>query len=249
MLVLSIFINSGLILLLTIAVRGEGFIGRGLTIENSAGPSKGQAVALVSASNHSAFYRCSFLGYQDTLFVQYNAQFYKECDIYGTVDTVFGNANAVFQNCTFYARLPLTGQSNVFTAQGRNEKDGEGGISIIACRFTAAPELTPMKKMVKTYLGRPWMKYSRTIVMSSYIDDVVDPLGWLEMNGSFALSTLYYREYMNTGPGSKTSNRVEWPGYGVINDSTEADQFTVENFIGGLEWLPETSIPFFRGLL
>ncbi|KAL5701123.1 pectinesterase [Ranunculus cassubicifolius] len=233
----------------TVAVRGEGFIARDLTIENSSGPAKGQAVALVSSSNHSAFYRCSFLGYQDTLYVQSNAQFYKECDIYGTVDVVFGDANAVFQSCTFYARIPLQGQENVFTAQGRNSTTSRGGISIIGSKFTAAPELIPMKHLIKTYFGRPWQKYSRTIVMNSYIDDVVDPRGWLEMNGDFALSTLYYREYMNTGPSSDTSNRVRWPGYGLINSSTEAQQFTVATFIAGLEWLPETAIPFFRGLL
>ncbi|KAL5701124.1 pectinesterase [Ranunculus cassubicifolius] len=229
----------------TVSVNGEGFVAIELTIENSSGPTKNQAVALVSTSNHSAFYRCSFLGYQDTLYAHSNTQFYKECDIYGTVDTVFGDAKAVFQNCTFYARLPLHGQENVFTAQGRNSTTSGGGISIIASKFTAAPELLPMKHLIKTYFGRPWQLYSRTVVMDSYIDDVLHPRGWLEMNGSFALSTLYYREYRNNGPGSDTSNRVRWPGYGVINSSTEAQQFTVADFIGGLEWLPETTIPFF----
>lgn len=80
--------------------------------------------------------------------------------------------------------------------------------------------------------------------MISYIDDLVDPAGWLDWNGTFALSTLYYGEYENRGPGSETSGRVTWPGYRVIEDSSNASQFTVEAFIQGNEWLKYTDIPF-----
>ncbi|KAK6286113.1 hypothetical protein POUND7_012292 [Theobroma cacao] len=51
----------------TVAVVGNGFIAKDITFENSAGPSKHQAVALRSRSDLSAFYKCSFVGYQDTL--------------------------------------------------------------------------------------------------------------------------------------------------------------------------------------
>ncbi|KAJ8749596.1 hypothetical protein K2173_026245 [Erythroxylum novogranatense] len=45
----------------TVAVVGNGFIAKGITFENGAGPSKHQAVALRSGSDLSAFYKCSFL--------------------------------------------------------------------------------------------------------------------------------------------------------------------------------------------
>ncbi|KAK1306297.1 Pectinesterase 2 [Acorus calamus] len=38
--------------------------------------------------------------------------------------------------------------------------------------------------------------------------DLVHPAGWLEWNGNFALDTLYYAEFKNTGPGSKMSRRI-----------------------------------------
>lgn len=85
--------------------------------------------------------------------------------------------------------------------------------------------------------------------MRSYIDDSVDPAGWLEWNGTFALKTLYYGEYMNRGPGSNTSGRVTWPGYRVITNSTEASQFTVRAFLQGTEWLNSTEIPYFADLI
>ncbi|GJU11264.1 pectinesterase 2-like protein, partial [Tanacetum coccineum] len=87
----------------TLAVVEDGFIGRGITVRNTAGPGNHQAVALRSGSDLSVFYQCSFEGYQDTLYVHSNRQFYKNCDIYGTVDFIFGNAAAVLQNCNIYA--------------------------------------------------------------------------------------------------------------------------------------------------
>ncbi|XP_077218162.1 pectinesterase-like [Tasmannia lanceolata] len=231
----------------TVAVVGDRFLARDITFENSAGPSKHQAVAVRCGADFSAFYRCSFVGYQDTLYVHSLRQFYRECDIYGTVDFIFGDAAVVFQNCNLYARKPDPNQKNIFTAQGRVDPNENTGISIQNCKVTAASDLIPVKSSFKTYLGRPWKNYSRTIFMESFLDDLIDPAGWLEWSGDFALSTLYYREYKNRGPGANTSARVTWPGYKAITNSTEANLFTVENFIQGSEWLTSTTIPFYSG--
>ncbi|EPS62329.1 pectinesterase [Genlisea aurea] len=232
----------------TVAVVGNGFIATGITIENYAGAVKHQAVALRSGADFSAFYRCSFVGYQDTLYVYSNRQFFRQCDIYGTVDFIFGNAAVVFQNCSLYARRPLDNQQNIFTAQGREDPNQNTGISILNCKVAAAADLLPVVTQFQTYLGRPWKQYSRTVYLLSKIESVVDPKGWLEWNGTFALSTLYYGEYQNRGPGSNTSGRVNWPGYHVINSSAEASQFTVENFIQGSLWLPSSGLPFYLNL-
>ncbi|XP_019428700.1 PREDICTED: pectinesterase-like [Lupinus angustifolius] len=232
----------------TVAVVGQGFIAKGITFENSAGPDKHQAVALRSGADFSVFYNCSFIGYQDTLYVHSLRQFYRQCDIYGTVDFIFGNAAVVFQNCNLYARKPNENQKNLFTAQGREDPNQNTGISILNCKVAAAADLIPVKSSFKNYLGRPWKLYSRTVFLKSYIDDLIDPAGWLEWNETFALDTLYYGEYMNKGPGSKISGRVAWPGYRVINNSIEASQFTVGQFIQGNDWLNSTGVPFFANL-
>ncbi|KAG8389513.1 hypothetical protein BUALT_Bualt02G0237200 [Buddleja alternifolia] len=232
----------------TVAVVGNGFIAKGITFENYAGPSKHQAVALRSSADFSAFYQCSFVAYQDTLYVHSLRQFYRECDVYGTIDFIFGNAAVVFQNSNLYARRPNDNQRNIFTAQGREDPNQNTGISILNCKVAAAADLIPVLSRFRTYLGRPWKLYSRTVFMYSKLEEVVDPAGWLEWDGDFALDTLYYGEYMNRGPGSNTSARVTWPGYRVINSSTEAGQFTVANFIQGNQWLPPTGIPFFPNL-
>ncbi|CAM0901963.1 unnamed protein product [Alopecurus aequalis] len=232
----------------TVAVVGNNFIARDLTIENSAGPSKHQAVALRVGADLSAFYRCSFVGYQDTLYVHSLRQFFRECDVYGTVDFIFGNAAVVLQSCNLYARRPLASQKNTYTAQGRTDPNQNTGISIQKCKVAAASDLAAVQSSFRSFLGRPWKLYSRTVFLQSELDSVIDPAGWLEWDGTFALDTLYYGEYQNTGGGAGTSNRVTWKGYRVISSSSEASTFTVGSFIGGDVWLPGTSIPFSTGL-
>ncbi|KAL0304406.1 UNVERIFIED_CONTAM: putative pectinesterase/pectinesterase inhibitor 34 [Sesamum radiatum] len=230
------------------AATGAGFIARDMTFENWAGPSKHQAVALRIGADHAVIYRCNIIGYQDTLYTHSQRQFYRECDIYGTVDFIFGNAAVVFQNCSIHARKPLPFQKNTITAQNRKDPNQNIGISIHACRIVAESDLEANKTAYPTYLGRPWKLYSRTVYMLSYMGDHIHPRGWLEWNTTFALDTLYYGEYMNYGPGGAIGQRVKWPGYRVITSTDEASKFTVAQFIYGSSWLPSTGVAFLAGL-
>lgn len=231
------------------AVIGRGFIAANITVRNTAGPNKHQAVAVRNSADMSAFYKCSFEAYQDTLYVHSLRQFYRECDIYGTVDFIFGNAATVLQNCNIIPRLPLQGQFNAITAQGRSDPNQNTGISIQNCKIIPSAELVSSNYTVKTYLGRPWKEYSRTVYLQNFMDGgFIDGKGWTEWMGDFALQTLYYAEFKNTGPGSETAYRVNWPGYHVINE-TEAVWFTVSSFIVGDSWLPSMGVPYAGGLV
>lgn len=232
----------------TFAVVAQGFVAINITFRNTAGAIKHQAVALRSGADLSAFYFCSFEGYQDTLYTHSLRQFYRNCDIYGTVDFIFGNAAVVLQNCNIYPRLPMNNQFNAITAQGRTDINQNTGTSIHNCTITAASDLAASNGTTKTYLGRPWKQYSQTVYMQSFMDSLIDPVGWVAWSGDFALDTLYYAEFDNNGPGSDTTNRVTWPGYQVIND-TDAVNFTVANFIQGAAWLPATGVPYSPDLI
>nr|CAD1831155.1 unnamed protein product [Ananas comosus var. bracteatus] len=232
----------------TFGVSGDGFWARDMTFENTAGPEKHQAVALMVASDRAAFYRCSFRGYQDTLFVHSQRQFYRECHVYGTVDFIFGNAAAVLQDCDIYVRKPMPRQSNMITAQGRDDPNQNTGISIHACRVRPAGDFAAVKGSYKSYLGRPWKEFSRTVVMKTDIDGLVHPEGWARWEGEFAIGTLYYAEYMNTGDGASTGMRVKWPGFHVLQQASDAAPFSVERFIDGKLWIPESGVPFWLGV-
>ncbi|RRT69128.1 hypothetical protein BHE74_00006456 [Ensete ventricosum] len=219
-----------------------------MTFQNTAGPAKHQAVAVRNGADLSTFYSCSFEGYQDTLYTHSMRQFYRECDIYGTVDYIFGNAAVVFQSCNVYSRLPMQGQSNTITAQGRTDPNQNTGTSMQDCDFLPAADLAADNGSTITYLGRPWKLYSRTVIMQSFMDALIDPAGWMPWNGDFALDTLYYAEYNNSGPGAGVANRVTWSGYHVIG-SSDAANFTVSSFILGDNWLPQAGVPYDDGLL
>lgn len=217
-----------------------GFIARDMGFVNTAGAAKHQAVALRSGSDLSVFYRCSFDGYQDTLYAHSNRQFYRDCDVTGTIDFIFGNSAAVFQNCNIQPRQPMDKQFNTITAQGKTDLNQNTGISIQKCTISPYGKVT-----APTYLGRPWKNHATTVIMQSTIGSLLNPKGWIEwVSGIDPPKTIFYGEYQNTGAGSGTEKRVSWSGYKAMLTAAEAGRFTVDSFIQGREWLPQTSVNY-----
>ncbi|KAL0855271.1 hypothetical protein Bca101_060424 [Brassica carinata] len=224
----------------TLGVLGKGFIMKDIGIRNTAGPEKSQAVAFLSESDQSVYYQCSFDGYQDTLYTHAKRQFYRDCDVTGTVDFIFGNAAVVFQSCTIRPRQPLPKQYNTITAQGKKEENQHSGTVIQGCTITANGNVT-----AATYLGRPWKKYSTTVFMQSEIGPLVGPAGWMRWDaGVDPPSTIMYGEYKNSGPGAGLTERVHWAGYKPNLSAAEAGRFTVDAFINEQDWLPATGVPY-----
>ncbi|CAH2060676.1 unnamed protein product [Thlaspi arvense] len=231
----------------TFVAQGEGFMAQSMGFRNTAGPEGHQAIAIRVQSDRSIFLNCRFEGYQDTLYAYTHRQYYRSCVIVGTVDFIFGDAAAVFQNCNIFIRKGLVGQTNTVTAQGRVDKFQTTGFVVHNCKIAANEDLKPVKSEYKSYLGRPWKSYSRTVIMESTIEDVIDPVGWLRWQESdFAINTLYYAEYRNKGSSGDSTSRVKWPGLKVINKD-EALNYTVGPFLQG-DWIKATSSPVKFGL-
>ncbi|KAL5995806.1 hypothetical protein ACLOJK_025876 [Asimina triloba] len=239
--------GSSLVGSATVSISGNGFIAKDIGFENTAGPGGAQALALVVESDRSVFYRCMIRGYQDTLYALALRQFYRECDIAGTIDFIFGNAAAVFQGCNLILRRPQRSAYNVMLANGRSDPGQNTGFSVQNCKIMAGADLAPYRHSIPSFLGRPWKQYSRAVVMESEMDDAIAARGWVEWSGGFALKSLYFGEYENSGAGAGTSRRVEWAGYHVIG-AEEAAKFTVAKFIAGNSWLPSTGVMFDSGL-
>lgn len=85
----------------------DGFLARDTTFRNKYGPVS-QAMALMSAYDRSAFYRCSIEDYQDTVSIFSQPQLHRERDMSGFVDIVFGKAAAAALHCdTFGIPHPI----------------------------------------------------------------------------------------------------------------------------------------------
>ncbi|KAL2924632.1 putative pectinesterase/pectinesterase inhibitor 36 [Bienertia sinuspersici] len=131
-----------------------------------AGPQKHQAVASMVESDHSLFYRCSFQGYQDTVYVHSLRQFYRDYHIYMTHKTL-----------NLVTRLLCYRIANMITVQGRENPNENIVFSNHGSRIRPAPEFVGINRSQQTFLRRPWKKYSRTIVFKTHIG-LIHPVGW-----------------------------------------------------------------------
>ncbi|TDH66413.1 uncharacterized protein CCR75_001511 [Bremia lactucae] len=166
-----------------------------LNVANTAGQMKkdGQAVAISSYGKSQGFYACSIRGYQDTLFAHKGRQLYVKSHISGAVDFVFGqNAVAWFESCT----IESIGKGWI-TANGNTKPENENGYIFNNCQVRGTGP---------TFFGRPWNPYARVVFQKCHLGSHIDPKGWSPWRVS--LDKVTFAEYGNTGPGSKTDQRV-----------------------------------------
>ncbi|KAL1556031.1 pectinesterase [Salvia divinorum] len=227
----------------TFTVYGNGFIARDIKFANTAGAINEQAVAVLSTSDNSVFYRCSIDAYQDTLLVQSNRQFYRECEIYGTIDFICGDAAVVIQKSSILVRKPLKGQYNTITAQSRADPHCPTGIVVQSSTIREAEDLTG----VRTFLGRPWRPYASVVFMQNVMSKMIDPKGWTPWDPPTTTDTVFLAEYDNKGDGAETKDRVNWKGVKPKLSYKEAGWFTVGYFLKGNDWLPAAQVPYDLG--
>ncbi|KAL4387861.1 hypothetical protein GQ457_09G023920 [Hibiscus cannabinus] len=227
----------------TVAAIGKRFIAKDIQIRNTAGAKKRQAVALRVQSDQSVFYNCKIDGYHNTLYVHSHRQFYRQCTIRGTIDFIFGDAAVVFQNSKIIIKKPLSKQYCFVAAQGRSERREVTAIVLHNCTISGTNEYRTVKDKNRGYLSRPWKEFSRTIIMQSYIGDVIDPKGWFPRDGEFALDTSVFAEFKNRGPGADQSHRVKWRGVKRFSEE-HMKKYTVEEFLRGHEFIPKSGVPY-----
>ncbi len=176
----------------TVFIEGNGILLENLIISNTAGPGEkvGQAVALLNMGHQTMVKDCRLSGYQDTLctgplpllqkdgspFVTpandlplFCHQIYETCWIEGTVDFIFGGAQAEFIDCTIYSRK--SNNIGYITAASTPENQ-EKGYHFKNCIVTADENTAPV------YLGRPWRSFAKVIFEGCDIGSHVHSEGW-----------------------------------------------------------------------
>lgn len=157
----------------TLAVCADRVTIRDLTVENDAGNPeiKGQEVALSVLGTDFLMERCQLLSTQDTLFAgplpsdligRYEGflldplragypmnQIYRNCLIAGTVDFIFGCANALFDRCVLRSRSDAR---NVGYIAAPAHESHQTGFLFRNCDLTCEEGVAPES----IYLARPW---------------------------------------------------------------------------------------------
>jgi pectinesterase len=169
--------------------------------------------------------------------------------ISGTIDFIYGHSSTLIQNSKILLRKPLLdGQSNVVVADATSKYSRfRTGIVLQNCSIIPDDDLKPYLHLVKTYLARPWDKFSTAVFLENYIADFVDREGYMIWSKDKPnIEHPYFAEFGNTGPGANATARVYW-AKGLITKKA-ASIFTAERFIKASTWLPATGIPYDSGL-
>jgi pectinesterase len=210
----------------TVLVQGNDIVMDSLTIENTAGR-VGQAVALHIEGDRFVIRNSNILGNQDTLYAtkEGSRQYYENCLIVGTTDFIFGEAIALFMNCTIKSLV------NSFITAASTRQGQSFGYVFIGCKLVAD---TAAKKV---FLGRPWRPYAQTVFIDCEMGSHILPEGWNPWKGDAMWpekeKTAYYGEYNSKGEGGKKEKRVAWSH---ILTRKEASKYTVANIFKG--WNP-----------
>ncbi|KAJ0721088.1 putative pectinesterase [Helianthus annuus] len=149
-------------------------------------------VAAKISGDKSAFYRCGFMGVQDTLWDDTGRHYFKFCSIRGAVDFIMGSGQSIYERSTISVIAGfLSPQPGFITAQSRDAASDLNGFVFKDCNVVGNGT---------TYLRRPWRGHARVLFYNSRLSNIVVPQGWLD--GDFIGTTM--------GDGSDTSGIVWW---------------------------------------
>lgn len=212
-----------------------------LTVENDAlrPEDKGQEVALTVCADEFTAEDCRFVSTQDTVFCGplppdlierydgflkdelraggYSRQIYRNCYIAGTVDFIFGCADALFEKCEIKSLYEVRGHG--YAAAPAHALEQEIGFVFDRCRFTR-DERTPDGSV---YLARPWRDYGKCSFIGCAYDAHIAAEGFDKWNDTERDKTARFSEF-----GVRRGGRAPWS-----RELTEAEKNTLLNYFAG----------------
>ncbi len=206
----------------TLLVEADDFIMENITVENSSGP-VGQAVALHVEGDRCVFRNCRFSGFQDTVYAsgKFSRQYFVDCFIEGSIDFIFGDATALFENCTIHCN------ADSFITAASTPEGKPFGFVFLKCKLTAA------EGVAKVYLGRPWRSFAKVAFLNCEMGSFISPEGWHAWSDKDDVSKVKFAEYGNYGPGADVQKRVVW-SYKL--NKKEASLYTKEKIFSPYSW-------------
>ena len=212
----------------TLRITGDDITLENLTVENTAGFTAGQAVALHVEGDRFRALNCRILANQDTLYAAgaTSRQYYGNCHIEGSTDFIFGSATAVFDSCRIHSK------KNSYVTAANTTEGKDFGYVFRNCRLTAIDGVD------RVFLGRPWRDYAKVVYLDCHLGDHIVPEGWHNWSRPEREKTAFYAEYRSSGPGANPGERVAWTRQ--LSDE-EAAAYSLENiFRQCSNWEPVT---------
>ena len=192
-------------------------------------------------ADRAVFRNMRLLGNQDTVYAASKGcsnttqtctparQYFADCYIEGNVDFIFGDGNAVFENCEIHNTAHKGGY---VTAQGKSPPNEDSAYVFNHCKLTAEPGVTDV------YLGRPWRPYAAVVFLNTEMGAHIAPAGWHEWHAGETryLDTAYYAEYNSSGPGAHPRERDP---HTKLLTAAEAAKYETKRFLAGADgWDP-----------
>lgn len=213
----------------TVSVFASNFVATDITFQNTQPPPPPgvdgyQAPAFRISGDKAAFYRCAFVGAQDTLCDDQGRHYFEDCYVEGSIDFIFGNGRSLYKSCQLHSIAQGYGS---VAAQDR-QSDGENtGFSFVNCKVTGSGPI---------YLGRAMGPYSLIVFSYSSFDNILDPRGWDDWDHDRSKDgTVFFGQYKCYGPGADEAGRVTW-SHELSDD--QAQPYLATTFIDGQDWLP-----------
>lgn len=242
----------------TVHVLGNDFHAENITFENDFNRthqqaySGSQAQALNLEGDRNILSNVHILANQDTLYIgakgcghagghpgaaakpcapQPTRSYFSHCVVAGNVDYIYGDGNAVFEDCEIHNTVHEAG--GFLTAQGKYLPGMQSTFVFNRCHATAEPGVT------NVYLGRPWRPYASVVFLNTELGTHIVPAGWREWHPgeTHYLDTAFFAEYHSTGPGANPTTRE--PKSHQLT-AQEAKQYETDRFLAGQDhWNPK----------
>ena len=231
----------------TVEVRGDNFSAENLTFANDFNathpqlPAGSQAVALLVTGDRAVFRNMRLLGNQDTLYAGSKScasggqpcvparQYFADSYIEGNVDFIFGDGNAVFENCEIHSTSHAEG---FVTAQSKHYPEQDSAFVFNRSKLTAESGVSHV------WLGRPWRPYAAAVFLNTEMGAHIEPAGWREWHPgeTHSIETAFYAEYNSSGPGAHPEQR---DSHTRKLTAQEAARFETRRFLAGADgWDP-----------
>ncbi len=241
----------------SVSAEASGFTAKNITFQNSYNLDQeeeySQAVALTSSADMVTFEGCRFIGRQDTLYLKgasqgadvsgsanYARVYLTDCYIEGTIDFIFGDATAYFENCDI--NMAYREGGGYFTAA--NTTLYNLGYVFDGCNFTVDSKYTEADAEY-IYLGRPWQCDadhpnfgSSVLIMNSKLPAVLNSDGFALWDSSTQTDKVRFMEYNNTVNGSAENTSLRADYVKILTDEQAANFKPFNILRGNNVWNP-----------